>query len=238
MRLKMSMPTISSPLASFLYDLANVVLSVGALAVLVGTIGAIWMGSVKERYSDERIAANEAQTATANAAAERAKEGASKADERASEANKEAARANERAGNLEKEAAEARVEQERLRVRSLELQLQINRMGPRQLSQSQINSIMSSVKSETFRPMLRVDYSDDAETIPYAEALANAFLGSGMNVRQGSRLISGGGFGLTVMDRSGVTQRALRAAGLKFSEQNLDQDQSITVLNVGRKPPQ
>lgn len=138
----MSIPTISSPLANFLFDLANVVLSVGAAAVLLGTLGVVWMGSVKERYSDERIAANEAKTATANASAERAREGASQADERAGEANKEAGRANERAGQLEKDAAEARERAATMEARVGELNLEIARIkAPRTLSDEQKSSI-------------------------------------------------------------------------------------------------
>ncbi|MGU3475616.1 hypothetical protein [Methylobacterium sp. D48H] len=140
----MSMPTISSPLANFLFDIANVVLSVGAAAVLLGTLGVVWMGSVKERYSDERIAANEAKAASANAEAERAREGASRADERAGEANKEAARGNERAGQLEKDAAEARERAAALEVRVGELNLEIARIkAPRTLDQEQKLSVAS-----------------------------------------------------------------------------------------------
>jgi hypothetical protein len=58
--------TVTEPLADFLFGLSNVVLVVGAAAVLVGTIGAIAMGGAKERFSNERISANEAETARAN----------------------------------------------------------------------------------------------------------------------------------------------------------------------------
>jgi hypothetical protein len=76
---KVLMLTVTEPLANVLFGWANVVLIFGAAAVLVGTIGAIAMGSAKEQFSNERISANEAETA-------RAKEAAAGANARAFEA--------------------------------------------------------------------------------------------------------------------------------------------------------
>jgi hypothetical protein len=56
----------------------------------LGTFGSIQMGAIKERFADERIAENEAETA-------RALESAAQAAQRASEADAQAARANARA---------------------------------------------------------------------------------------------------------------------------------------------
>ncbi len=76
---------MSLPTANLLYGISNTALAVGALLVLLGTLGAIWSGGVRDRYSDERIAYDEAQTASAN-------ERAAQAEQRAAEANLELAR--------------------------------------------------------------------------------------------------------------------------------------------------
>jgi hypothetical protein len=78
---------ISSGAADFLFSLSNVVLVVGAAAVLIGTIGSIKMGAVREYFSDIRISDNERETSKANV----------------------------RAAGLEKEAANARLETEKLK---------------------------------------------------------------------------------------------------------------------------
>lgn len=85
---------ITSSQANFWFDTFNVVLFLGALAVAVGTYGAIKMGAIKERFSDERVATNESQTARAN--------------EAAAVANKSAAEANERTARLGQETEELR----------------------------------------------------------------------------------------------------------------------------------
>lgn len=53
--------------ANDLLGWSNAALILGATLVCVGTIGAIWASKVRDRYTDERIAANEAETARANA---------------------------------------------------------------------------------------------------------------------------------------------------------------------------
>ena len=50
---------ISLPAANAIYGLSNAILVLGALFVLLETIGAIWSGGVRERFSDERIHTNE-----------------------------------------------------------------------------------------------------------------------------------------------------------------------------------
>ena len=83
---KVLMFTVTESLANTLFLLANIVLIAGAAAVLIGTIGAIAMGSAKEQFANERISANETETARAKADAETAKEGAAQANARALEA--------------------------------------------------------------------------------------------------------------------------------------------------------
>ncbi|NTV67076.1 MAG: hypothetical protein HGB06_05225 [Chlorobaculum sp.] len=68
----LSMFDISLPAANAIYTWANVLLVVGAVSALVGTLGVFWIGGIRERYSDERIASNEAETARAKAEAAKA----------------------------------------------------------------------------------------------------------------------------------------------------------------------
>jgi hypothetical protein len=61
---------LTEPMANSLFAASNLILILGAAAVLLGTIGAIAMGGAKEHFANERISANEAETeqARANAA--------------------------------------------------------------------------------------------------------------------------------------------------------------------------
>lgn len=84
---------VSENLANSWFSIANIMLMIGALLALAGTIGTVWLSGVREKYADAKNLANIAATAKANA---------------------EAAKANERAAHLEKEAADARLEQQKL----------------------------------------------------------------------------------------------------------------------------
>ena len=63
---------VSLPVADAVFTWANVVLVVGAVLALVGTAAVFWSTGIRERYADERIAANEAETAKAKAETARA----------------------------------------------------------------------------------------------------------------------------------------------------------------------
>lgn len=76
---------ISLPQANALYNIANIVLILGAFLVLLGTIIAIWTGGIRERFADERMSNNETETA-------RAKADAAQADAHAAEVNLELAK--------------------------------------------------------------------------------------------------------------------------------------------------
>jgi hypothetical protein len=78
----LSMLNLSLETANVIYTLSNLILVLGALFVLLGTVGAVFSGGIRERFADERISKNEAETATANARA-------AEADQRAAEANLE-----------------------------------------------------------------------------------------------------------------------------------------------------
>ncbi|MGI4810193.1 MAG: hypothetical protein ACRYF2_19030 [Janthinobacterium lividum] len=76
---KSSMFEIPLNAANLIYTLSNAALTSGALCVLLGTVGVFWSGGIRERYSDERIARNEAETASANARAAEAEKGTAEA---------------------------------------------------------------------------------------------------------------------------------------------------------------
>src|SRR5258708_36611102 len=83
--------SVSSSLADTLFNWSNVALVVGASLVLIGTIGAIKMGAIREHFSDLRISDNERATKTATAESDVAKANAAKANLRAAELEKESA---------------------------------------------------------------------------------------------------------------------------------------------------
>jgi Tfp pilus assembly protein PilX len=72
--------------ANLWFDVFNGILFTGAVLVTVGTYGTIKAGAAKERFSDERVAANEAETKRAIADSDVAKQGAAEASARAAEA--------------------------------------------------------------------------------------------------------------------------------------------------------
>jgi len=78
-RVKVLTFAVTEALADRYLWLSNAALIAGAVLILIGTIGAIAMSSAKEHFANERISANEADTARANEAAARANEGAVKA---------------------------------------------------------------------------------------------------------------------------------------------------------------
>lgn len=66
--------------ANAIFYFSNILLVIGAVFALVGTIGVIWAGGLREKFSDIKISKNMADTAKAN-------EGAALANKRANEAS-------------------------------------------------------------------------------------------------------------------------------------------------------
>lgn len=62
-----SMFSITAQVADAIYSWSNVLLVFGATLALIGTAGVFWSGGVRENFADERISANEAETAKAKA---------------------------------------------------------------------------------------------------------------------------------------------------------------------------
>jgi len=71
---------LSAEAADRAFGAANLLLILGAVLVLVGTIGVVWAGGIRERYADERISKNETDTAHANERAAEANDRAAQAD--------------------------------------------------------------------------------------------------------------------------------------------------------------
>ena len=71
--LSRTMLNISLPVADLVFTWANIVLVIGAVMAFVGTAAVFWSTGIRERYADERIAANEAETAKAKAEAAQAR---------------------------------------------------------------------------------------------------------------------------------------------------------------------
>lgn len=59
------MPAVTQQFADSVYIWSNVLLVVGASLALIGTLGTFWSSGVRDKFSNERIAANEAETAKA-----------------------------------------------------------------------------------------------------------------------------------------------------------------------------
>ena len=174
---------VSLPWASFWYDAFNVMLFIGAFAVAVGTYGAIKMGAVKERFSDERTAALEAQTEQAKATL-----GVAQAD--IAKANAQIADANAR-------TKEAELKIERLR----------KDLGPRQLQRDLF------IKQIMGQPSAHVEIfylQDDPECFDLAQQIWNALESAGWRAESPrpipSLIISDGPTSMSVGGQpSGVT---------------------------------
>jgi len=64
---------VTLPVADAIFTWANVMLVIGAVLTVVGTAAVFWSAGIRERYADERIAANEAEAAKAKAEVARAR---------------------------------------------------------------------------------------------------------------------------------------------------------------------
>lgn len=64
---------VSLAVADAVFTWSNVFLVIGTVLAFVGTVGVFWSTGIRERYADERIAANEAETAKAKAETARAR---------------------------------------------------------------------------------------------------------------------------------------------------------------------
>lgn len=171
------MLTVTESLANTLFAWSNVMLIAGAAAVLIGTIGAIAMGTAREQFANERISANERATGEANAQA-----GAAYAD--AGKANEAAGRANERAAGLEKAAADARERTATLEKDAAGLRLELEKVRAplvdRRLTPEQVNELVRALSGKKILLSILAAPSPDREINAFANDLIAAFDKAGL----------------------------------------------------------
>jgi hypothetical protein len=185
---------VSPSWASFLYDIFNLVLFAGAVAVAIGTYGSIKMGAVKERFSDIRIAENEAETARANEAAAQAKEGAAKAAA-------DVARANER-------AELARLETEKIK----------QQIAWRELSSTDAAKLAEELSKQPGSVTL-IHMMDDPESFHLMQQFGAIFLKARWKVGIQSRSLANQNLsGILIVDRGTAETKAVVDA---FSARNI-----------------
>lgn len=156
----MSIFSLSQTAADAVFGYANVALIVGAALVFLGTIGVIWSSGIRERYANERVSRNEAETAIAKADAAKAQENA--------------ATANERTEILREENLATQRELERERIERLRLEANI---APRRLSKEQRSTLVSELRSGPQPITIEFTRLGDLEASMYADAILAA-LGS------------------------------------------------------------
>jgi hypothetical protein len=151
--------------ANFWFDFSNVVLFVGAVLVALGTYGTIKFATIKERYSDERIASNEAETRRATADSDAAKEGTAKANERIAELSTQAEQ-------LRKDTAQAN-------AKALEAQLALEKFkAPRVLTPDQQSFVSSMIRQFAPQPYV-LSVGMGQETFELATMIEAALIAAG-----------------------------------------------------------
>jgi hypothetical protein len=163
LRKYMSIFSLSQTSADSVFGYSNVALIVGAALVFLGTIGVIWSSGIRERYANERISKNEAETAIAKANAAKAEENA--------------AAANERTEVLREENLATQRELERERLERVRLEAKI---APRRLSQEQRSTLVNELKSGPQPITIEFTRLGDLEASMYADAILTALGSAGV----------------------------------------------------------
>ncbi|MFM0123251.1 hypothetical protein P0D73_30885 [Paraburkholderia sp. RL18-101-BIB-B] len=204
---------ISSETADTLFNAFNIALIVGAIIVAVATIGTIWTGKIRDRYSDLRISNNETEIARAGA-------DAAHANQAAAVANKAAADASLHAAQVEKQNTELRV-----------------KFSNRRITAEQHAALVAilSKHPNTFN----IEVMGDPESGMYAADILKTFTDAGWVVDKKEFPLGVIWTGLNVFqsdDPAAVEiAKALRDAGIPFSIGNEHRDKAT--IMVGGKPP-
>jgi hypothetical protein len=221
--------TLSSSMADRLFAISNAVLIIGAAAVLIGTIGSVVIAGVRERFSDERIASNEAETKRAIADSDVAKKGAE-------EARANAATANERAAMLEREAAQLRLALEAAREETERVHQGV---ASRHVLLAQRELIRSALSGKHFAISIVTWAGDEPEVVSYRDELASAFSEAGAEVAVDNNVMNPAQVGLLLLDSTvladSTAAQALSAAGIEFAYRQVKTPSPI--LRVGVKKP-
>jgi len=152
--------------AALWFNIFNGVLLLGAFLVLVGTWGAFKAGAIKELFSGERIAANEAETKRAIADSDAAKEGTATANERIAELSTQSEQLRKDAAEAKERTAEAELKLEQLRTLA----------GPRGLNEERLRSELAG------RPGVKVAIwyvPDSSDGFSFAQRLQFALMRTG-----------------------------------------------------------
>ncbi|MDP2339078.1 MAG: hypothetical protein Q8N05_22010 [Bacteroidota bacterium] len=204
---------ISQNTADSIYTYSNFALVLGTTIALIATILVIFSGSIRDKYSNERIAVNERLTYMAKA-------DAAKAIENAALANESAAKSNLRAAEVEKQNAELRVKFASRRINENQYKVLIQ-----ELSKSP-----SSFNMETM---------GDPESGLFAADILKTFLDSGWAIDKKEFPLGVIWTGIILFQTNDPAvlhvADALKKAGIDFKIGN-EFREKVTIM-IGGKPP-
>ncbi len=218
-RLKRFMPDLSLPAAVLLSNIGNAALFGGAFLVLFGTWLAIWSGGQKERYADERISTNEAQTATANA---------------------EAAKAIRETEVIRKENLDLSIKLEQEYSARIKIE---TGLASRRVSGNKRELLIDALKRLSSKPRIFVErIVGDAEARAFGESLITALSEAGIEFSQSTSWIADYREGLTIIkDQSQqatqIVQSFKDVGLLTFAQEGQPQNGYSVTIQVGLKPP-
>jgi hypothetical protein len=221
----MSLFDFSRATSDMLFGWSNVTLIIGAALVLIGTIGVIWTGGIRQRYADERISENEAKTA---------------------QAVSDASKANVRTAEFEVKTKEAQLNLERERVARLKLEAKLK---PRGINQEDRQKLLIELRHAPNGCVFVVPKVFDEEAEDYAAQIASALKDAGYTIEQwkGARPFSFGRSGafIWVKDISkppphaAAIQHAFKEIGVtldEYGDANIVLDNDVIIVGVGAKP--
>jgi hypothetical protein len=203
-----------------LSNIGNAALFSGAFLVLLGTWLAIWSGGQKERYADERISTNEAQTAAANA---------------------EAAKAIRETEVIRKENLDLSIKLEQEHSARMKIETVL---ASRRLSGNKRELLIDALKRLSPKPRIFVQrLVGDAEARAFGESLIAALSEAGIEFSQSTAGIAiGYPEGLTIIEDQSLQaiqiQEAFKEAGLStFAQEGQPPNGFSVTIIVGLKPP-
>jgi hypothetical protein len=163
----------SEPLASRIYDIANIFLIISLVIGVVSTGLLVRTGNGKERYLRTELANATQKSAEANERAQNANLDATKAKQGTAIAMADAARASQKAAEANKAAEDERIER-------LKLEAQI---APRRLSPELTKYLTDACQQFKGHTIIVRSYAMDVESAILAKQIVGALVASGMHVQ-------------------------------------------------------
>jgi hypothetical protein len=207
------MYSISESTANTIYYISNIALIFGTTIALLGTVGAIYSGSIKNRYGTVRIAENERLTMEAKAEAALANENAAKA-------NENAAQFNLRAIDLEKQNTELKL-----------------KFSNRRINEEQYKVLFSELSKHP--SSFNIETMGDPESALYAADFLKLFQNAGWQVDQKNFPLGVIWVGVIIFQTNDpsavIVTDALKKASIEFNIGN--QFREKVTLMIGGKPP-